>query len=1105
MLPELHARSWFSFQNGGSSPADLAERAARAGVPAVALADRHGVYGAVRFQKACEEHGVTPIFGANLDVLPWENGGASLEGEGGEGASLVLLAASRKGYAHLCKILTEAHLRSRETPIATLEDLAEHPGDLFCLTGTYQSHLWDLLEADRSSEAQRWIGRLKRLFGDRLSIEMTNHLLPGDKKRMRRLQRLSEETGVPLIATGDVRYATPAHHARYDLLTCIREGVSVFDSHAARPKNAEAHLRSERSRRRLIPYPRAWDRAREVAGACRVDLLPQALTTPRARYDSEAPPEEHLRSVCEAALQEKYAPGRRTGARQQLDEELDTIKDLEIGEFFLVVREVVEEARSRGIRCAGRGSAANSIVAYLLGITGVDPIEHDLLFERFLHRGRKGTPDIDVDFDSDRRDEVIQWMEERFGVEQTAMTATVVTYRLRSALRETAKALGWSLDVVGELTAAVPRRNASRVTEYRDRIEQHVGESALTDTLLTMTASLEECPRHLGLHSGGMLLSRTPLPNYTPVQVSANGVRMAQFDKNDVEALGLVKFDVLGLRMLSTLSEAQEHLARHEGTDLDLSSLPLDDTRTFNLIRAGKTVGCFQIESQGQLHLLAKHQPGTFDDLITEVALFRPGPLQGNMVDPYVRRRRGKEPVKYDHPSLKPILEDTYGIILFQEQVLEVAHQFAGMSLEKADDFRDLMSDFRDPEEMEKMRSDFVEGALETHRVSRETANEVFDKVSGFVGYGFCRSHAAAFAKTVYQSAYMKAHHPAAFMAALMQHRPGMYSQMTLEEEARRFGVEIRGPDINRSGVRFDLEPSKETREGSRWAIRKPLSAVDQVSPEDAQSIVWARLEEPFESVEDLYRRVQLDADALEQLARSGALDRISGSSREALWEVGVLQKRAGPSGAGREQPTLFETPVVSEDDIPDLPELEDAERLEWDLETHRAARRHPLTLARRALQELEVRPIETCYRFGRAVSLSPGDPPPRLTVAGLAILRQRPSTASGVTFLTLEDETGFVQCVVYPQVWSTYQHVLTSGQVIVRGKLQVEGNWRGLIVEEVWRLKGIFGGYEGQPSASGGRDRWVQSASSKAVGSTARGSSPGSGSRGSQRGDQKA
>jgi len=557
---------------------------------------------------------------------------------------------------------------------------------------------------------------------------------------------------------------------------------------------------------------------------------------------------------------------------------------------------------------------------------------------------------------------------------------------------------------------------------------------------------------------------------------------MAQFDKDDVEALGLVKFDVLGLRMLASISEAGELIERHKGKDLDLDALPLDDTRTFNLIRSGNTVGCFQIESQGQLHLLAKHQPRTFNDLITEIALFRPGALQGNMVDPYVRRRRGKEPVKYDHPSLKPILKDTYGIILFQEQVLEVVHQFAGMPLEKADDFRDLMSDFRDPGEMESMREEFVEGALRTHDVSRETANDVFDKVSGFVGYGFCRSHAAAFAKTVYQSAYLKAHHPAAFTAAIMQQRPGMYSQMTLEEEARRFGVEVRGPDIHRSGIRYGLERN-ETGEGepsgSVHAIRKPLAAVQHVTPDDAREVVWARLENPFESVEDLYRRVALDIDALENLARSGALAPISSSSRTALWEVGVIHERIGTSGQNTE-PTLFETKAVTSEDIPDLPQLESIERLSWDLETQGAAREHPMTLARRSLQDLEIRTVDTCYRFGRAVPMERGGPPPRLTIAGIAILRQRPSTAKGVTFLTVEDETGFIQCIVYPQVWSTYEHVLTGGHVIVRGKLQVEANWRGLIVEEAWRLNGIFGGYEGHPSASGGRDRLVERAQAR-------------------------
>jgi len=1061
MYSQLHARSWYSFLAGGSSPLSLAERAEAVGIEALAITDRHGLQGAVRFQKACESTDVKPIFGAEVLV---------------EGEDLVFLARNRNGYEHLCRLLTRGRERDRESPVVMMEEVEALSDDLFCLTGTDESRLWGLVDAERPAAARSWLSTLQEVFGDRLSIEVTNRLLPGDKARMRRLARLSRETGIPLVATADAHYARRAHYQRYDLLTCIRIGETVFRSSSERPQNGESFLRREKALRRLIPYPAAFDRANEIAQACHVDLLPGAITPPNARYEGDASPHEHLRALCSEALDEKYPGEHRGAARSQLERELETIGSLELADFFLVVREVVEAAREREIRCAGRGSAANSIVAYLIGITGVDPIEHNLLFERFLHRGRKGTPDIDVDFDSDRRDEIISWIEERFGQEHTAMTATVVTYQLRSALRDTAKALGWTLDEIDELTASVPRRSAGQVEEYRPVIEQRLGASPLVDTLIQMTESLHECPRHLGLHSGGMVLSKKPLFRCSPVRTSANGVRMVSFDKRDVEALGLVKLDVLGLRMLSTLSEAEELIERHYEDPIDLDGLPLDDPRTYRLIRSGQPIGLFQIESQGQHHLLAQHRPERFEDLINQVALFRPGPLQGEMVHPFVRRRRGKEPVEYDHPLLKPILKDTYGIILFQEQVLEVAHQFAGMSLEEADDFRDLISDFRDPEEMEKMRGRFVEGAVE-NGVREEIAHDVFDQVAGFVGYGFCRSHAAAFAKTVYQSAYLKAHYPAAFMAAVMQQRPGMYNQMTLEEEARRFGVEIRGPDINCSGTRFDLEPAE-----GRSAIRKPLSSVQHVSPDDARQLVWERLEGPFSSVEDLYRRVSLDIDALRNLARAGALDALSKDGRTALWEVGVLHQRNRSPGRDP-QGSLFEEALVRDRDVPTLPGLSEEERLSWDLETHRAARRHPMTLYRRQLMDLEIRPIETCYSFGRDVDVKKEGAPPVLTVAGISILRQAPSTANGVVFLTLEDETGYIQCVCFPQVQSTYGHVLTAESAIVRGELQIEGNWRGLVVQEAWSLNGVFGGYKGQPSASGGRDRWVRSGDEKQVG----------------------
>jgi error-prone DNA polymerase len=1112
----LHVRSWFSFLRGSSAPEALAARAAALGHPALALTDVHGIYGAVRFQKACQAHGLRPIFGAEVMVQP----------PAGPPAPLVLLAASRAGLSNLNRVLGAAHARDRLAPAATLDELAAHTDDLFCLTGGRGCHLWSLLDAERPLEALAWVGLLRELYRDRLSVELAHHRVAGDGRRIQRLLRTAEQAGVPPVATGDVRYAEPADYRRYDLMTCIRAGCTVFEGHPDRPTNAEASLHAEAVLRRRIPHPAAFARAAEIAAASRVDLLPGEITPPAARVPDGKTAAGYLRELCEEGFARRYReprppdtprqparaplapagrypmpaatrprlaaepPPRTRAARRQLEHELAVIRELDLDEFFLVVHEIVAEARQRGIRCAGRGSAANSIVAYLLGITGVDPLAHRLLFERFLHAGRRGTPDIDVDFDSERREEVIAWMEQRFGPEQTAMTATLQMYRLRSAVRDVAKALGWPIETVNALGKAVPHSSARRVREHRVSIEQVLGPSPLLEPLLAMVEGLEGCPRHLGLHSGGMVLSRRPLHHFTPVQVSANGVTMVQFDKDDLEALGLVKLDVLGLRMMATLSEADALIRRHEPPDrqgypagVSLDELPLDDGPTFNMIRAGRTLATFQIESQGQLHLLAQHQPETFDDLITEIALFRPGPLQGNMVHPFVRRRRGQEPVVYDHPDLEPILQDTFGIILFQEQILEVAHRFAGMSLEDADEFRRLMSRFRDPGQMEGMRSRFVAGAA-SRGVPPEVANDVFEKVSKFVGYGFCRSHAAAFAKTVYQSCYLKRHHPAAFMAAIMQHRPGMYNLMTLQEEARRFGVAVLPPDIHRSGTRYDLERQPGRRAGPpRLAIRMPLTAVKNLSLDDARALLWARLAQPFESLEDLYRRVAVPLDALRTLARSGALDPlVDGDARRALWEVGVLARRLGPAGQQR-PPALIETAAIEPADIPALPPLAHAERLTWDLEAHDAAREHPVRLFRNALTDLEVRPIETAYRFGEAFPLHGRQRgvPPQITVGGVVMLRQRPPTANGVMFLTLEDETGFIQCVVRPKVMEHLDHVLRRAALIVRGQLHAEGNWRGLVVQNAWALDGIFGGYEGQLDYAGGRDRYVTAGASGA------------------------
>jgi error-prone DNA polymerase len=1058
MFSHLHTRSWYSFLSGGTSPEGLVRRASALGIERLALTDLHGVYGAVAFQQACCTAGITSVIGAEIVV---------------DGDPLVLLARSSKGYANLCRVITAAHLASRDTqqpqpqqiPSVGLATLASQAEDIVCLSGGRDGRLYGLVSQGVLQGAMRWVGELSEIFGDRLRVELVHYLRPQDSAIIARLHTLARRMKVPVVAAGDVRYGVRDDYRRYDLLTCIRLGITIYEDHPERPVNAEGYMKSEEQLRRLIPFPEAFENACDVASSCDVDLLPGVVMPPGARVPAGRGAADWLGELSLESLLTRYPESEYERALLQLRKELGVITSLGLEEYFLVVREVVSEARSRGIRCAGRGSAANSIVAYLLGITGVDPLAHNLLFERFLHGGRKGTPDIDVDFDAERREEVIAWMEDRFGIEQTAMTATVVTYGLRMALRDVAKALGWSLEEVDRMTGALPSRRPRMVWNHRETLEELLGRSPLLDLLMTAVDSLDGCPRHLGLHNGGMILSRRPLYTITPVQISANGVTMVQFAKDDVEALGLVKLDVLGLRMLAAVSEAVELVERTTGVALDIDNLRLDDPATFNLIRSGRTLGTFQIESQGQMHLLAQHQPENFRDIISEIALFRPGPVQGGMVNPFIRRRRGLEPVVYEHPILEEILRDTYGVILFQEQVLEVAHKFAGMSMQEADDFRALISKFRSPLEMEGMRAKFVTGAVSLG-VDPAIADSVFEKVSKFVGYGFCRSHAAAFAMTVYQSAWLKCHHPAAFMAAVMQHRPGMYNLTTLEEEARRFGVQVAFPDINRSGVRYELERLPD----ETFAIRKPLTSVTGLSRGDATTIVLERSRGMFTSVEDFYRRVGLDRDLLDNLARSGAFDTLSSSSRRALWEVGVVVRRLKGIRLTH-GPSLLDLPAVTEEDIPTLPSLAAIERLSWDYHAQGSSRRHPMTLVRRVLNQLEIRTIETCSRFARSRLRTR---PLMLTIAGSVILRQMPPTANGVTFITLEDETGYLQCILFPTLRDRLGLLLARPALIVRGEVQIVGNWRGIVVADAWELTGVIGGYAGYPSAYGGTDRLI-------------------------------
>ncbi len=1039
----LHVRSHFSLLAAGSSPRELAARAVRLGMDALALTDTQGMRGSVQFAKACQSFGIKPIYGAELAV---------------EEGHLVLLCANSDGYGELCQLLT----RSFRSPLS-LDDITPS-GNLFCLTGGRAGLLARTLSISRST-AQKRLEQLTATFGDRLSVELWHHLQEDDTALLRALIELAASCRVETIIGGDVRYASPKAYARYDLMTCIRLGCTVFDHASERPSNAEAFLRAPALLRRLLPYPRAFDRAADVAAACNVELLPGHLIPPAPRLDDPAQALPLLRQLCGEGLLHRYRNSpHAAAARQQMEHEISVIADLDLCDFFLVVHEIITEAQRRGIRYAGRGSAANSIIAYLLDITTVCPIEQNLLFERFLHRGRVGTPDIDVDFDANRRDEIIAWIEQRFGSEHTAMTATLICYGLRLAIRDVAKALGWPASHLSRISKAVPRRRSTlQVHALKEDLEAAIGASPMLDTLLSCVASLNGVPRHLGLHSGGMILSRKPLWEFSPVQHSANGVRMIQFDKDDVEALGLVKFDVLGLRMLATVDMASRLVAEHKRGDMLangdwIDALPLDDPDTYAAIRTGDNLGLFQIESMGQMHLVASHQPRCFQDLVTQVAIFRPGPLQADMVHPFIRRRRGEEVVVYDHPLLEPILKDTHGVVLFQEQILEIAHSFAGMSLEEADGFRRLMSKYRDLTEIAEMKKSFISGAIRKG-VPKETAEAVFTKVSGYVGYGFCRSHAAAFARTVYHSAYLKLHHPAAYFASVLEHRPGMYDVLTLEKTAERLGVRTLRACAQRSGAQYMLEHD----ERRKLCIRRPLRVVSGLSGDAAAEVVWARLTAgSFASVEDLYSRTALDHDHFRALAKAGALDDLAGDRRRALWEIGVLEQRHGAPGINA--PAQIFGSTIEEDDIPRLPPITSEERLSWDLMSTGTTATHPVAAARPTLNALCVRSIKDLQRHERGV----------VRVAGRVIMRQRPPTAKGVVFITLEDETGVVQGIVYPKHASRLRQALKAPAVIILGQIQAQNQWRALIIMQAWTLPTVLGGYTGHLQMGGGRDNFV-------------------------------
>lgn len=1125
---ELHCASAFSFLRAGSSVETLVARASALGLPALALTDYMTLAGVVRFQAACERHGVRPILGAELAVTD------SVFGDAATPAHLVVLARNLDGYAQLCRLLTATNLRTIRPPTVPAVSFAElvsavTHGNLLVLTGGRQGTITRLLLAGKRQAAMEVAQRYARDFGPTCCwVELQHHRLPDDGWLMQSLVGLAEEVGLPVLATNGVRYASRDDYHLYDLLTCVRLRTTVDQPHVERPQNDEACLKGpEEMLEFFSSYP--WGRAAlaasaEIAASCAVSLLKPTCIPPQVSLPEGETATTRLRTLCEAGLRTRYKQEPAallpdSPQRLQIERELQVIAKLELEEFFLCVEDIVRHARAIGIRCSGRGSAANSIVAYLLHITGVDPLRHKLLFERFLTPDRRGMPDIDVDIQSDRRDEVIRYVEQTYTPEHAAMVANISTYRARGALRDTAKALGYPLDVVSKLTKVLPHHcGYEELFTYADELAQtlhtalpkesdaHMRAQCLArlPVLLALTPRLCGLPRHLSLHNGGMVLARQPLTDLLPVRLSTNGVRALEINKDDVERLGLIKLDLLGLRVLSAVEETAELIEQTTGERLDVDALTLDppDPATMRLIRAGQTLAVFQIESPGQWHLLAQTQPETFDDLVVQTALFRPGPIQSNMVHPYIARRQRQrnavperpqrdavqtpwhgEPADdfwTNHPVLGPILADSEGILLFQEQILEIAHAYAGLTYAEADGFRRAMSHVRSPAEMEAMRERFERGARAAGE-SPEDITRVFDAIAKFVGYGFCKSHAAEFARAIYQTAYLKAHWPAHYLAAFLNAQPGgFFPPHVVLHEARLLGIPLLPVDINRSEDRFSVERVGQSRQRpqGRWAIRIGLRQVAHVGDELAASILWARRgnmlsgdpERPFISLNDLCHRLRLTGltwRAAESLVLSGACDGLAprADRRQRLWQLHQLwpivgtarlggdgrQKRRHGREASAEQLTFDWLEGVADDaeqiprlaDIPALPTLTGEERLALDYRLlGMSTRPHPMRLLRDRLRRSGVRAITDLADVAEGQVVH---------VAGWPISAQRPPTAKGMGFLVLEDEGGRLPVAVPPKLADVmYRRVREARAVVVAGRVERVRWYRSMLAYDL-------------------------------------------------------
>jgi error-prone DNA polymerase len=1040
---ELHASSAFSFLEGASRPEDLVSRAKELELPAIALLDRDGVYGAPRFHMAAKSVGIRPHVGAEVSVDGFGNRATAPSWIPGVAVDrpvrLPLLVKNRTGYQNLCRSITRYKLRETEkgTGAARLEEIAEYAEGLVCLTGGGEGVLAAALSNHGYDEARNRVEKLTAIFGsENVYVEVQRHSDVAEERRNQAAVRLAETLNLPLLATNGVRYATAAESELVDVFTCIRHHVKLETAGRLLERNDERRLRSAREMAQLFAdLPEAIHNTAELSARLEYTLADLGYEFPRYPVPEGETMDSFLRKRTEEGFQNRYRAKRDEDlcqrAQKQVQRELALIEKLHLAGYFLIVWDIIRFCREQNILVQGRGSAANSAVCYSLGITAVDAVGMELLFERFLSEERGEWPDIDLDLPSgDQREKAIQYVYQRYGQLGAAMTANVITYRDRSAAREVGKALGFDQDTLDQLSSVVNSGEWRGPTDNFENHFQRVGfdlNHPRVRKYWELCERIQDLPRHLGQHSGGMVVCQGQLDSIVPLEpATMPGRVVVQWDKDDCSDMGIVKVDLLGLGMMAVLEDCLELIPKHYSKPVDLAQLPADDPAVYETLCRADTVGMFQVESRAQMASLPRNAPVKFYDLVVQVAIIRPGPIVGKMMHPYMRRRQKKEEVSYAHPSLEPVLKRTLGVPLFQEQLLRMAMIAANFTGGEAEDLRRAMGFKRSEERMQKIEEKLRKGMTE-NGFAVETQEEIITQITSFARYGFPESHAASFALLAYASAYLKQHYLAAFTAALLNNQPmGFYSPAVLVHDAQLHGLRVRPINALYSEWNCTIEHTFKDDKDTP-CLRIGFRYVRGMRQAAAEKIVHERVARPFVGIDHFVRRIpELQKAELVTLSEIGALNGLGEGvhRRTALWQV---ERAARPAG-----PLLDAIPEQME--LSPLLQMTDEERLVADFHgSGMSTGPHPMSYCREALSKLQVK---------RACDLARLPDGQYTRVAGCVIARQRPGTAKGFVFLSLEDETGISNVIVQPDLYENNRKVINQEKFLrVEGVLQNQDN----------------------------------------------------------------